>query len=118
MNTALEMARQFSLGQEPETAEPYGCGHINETYRVTDATGKRWILQKINPHVFPDIPALMDNISHVTAYLREQIQEEGGDPERECLRLIPHARAIPLSGWKTAIAGGCTPLWKTRSPCK
>ncbi len=89
MNTALEMARQFSLGQEPETAEPYGCGHINETYRVTDATGKRWILQKINPHVFPDIPALMDNISHVTAYLREQIQEEGGDPERECLRLIP-----------------------------
>ena len=89
MNTALEMARQVSLGQEPETAEPYGCGHINETYRVTDATGKRWILQKINPHVFPDIPALMDNISHVTAYLREQIQEEGGDPERECLRLIP-----------------------------
>ena len=89
MDTALNIARRFSLEREPAAAEPYGCGHIPDTSLVTDEGGRRWILQKINARVFPDIPALMENISRVTAYLREQVTAEGGDPERECLRLIP-----------------------------
>jgi hypothetical protein len=41
---------------------PYGSGHINDTYRVLFDDGGReiqYIRQRINPNVFPDIPALM-----------------------------------------------------------
>ena len=51
--------------------------------------GSRAILQRINRKVFPDIPALMENVAGVTAFLRRVVSREGGDPGRECLRLIP-----------------------------
>ena len=34
---------------------------------------------------------MMENIAHVTAYLREAIRRRGGDPARETLRIIPLA---------------------------
>ena len=61
----------------------YGNGHINETYLlVTDR--RKYILQKINRHVFRDIPALMRNISLVTRHLSRM----ESDPRR-VLRLVP-----------------------------
>ena len=66
------------------SCERYGCGHINETYLAVTDTGRRYILQKINDHVFPDVPALMDNISAVTAFLRKQT-----DDPRRVLTLVP-----------------------------
>ncbi len=77
MDTASGHGAPVFPGEESRAAEPYGCGHINETYLVTDEGERRWILQKINARVFPDIPALMENISRVTAYLREQVTAEG-----------------------------------------
>lgn len=70
---------------------PYGDGHINDTYALTyDDGGKRrrYILQKMNRHVFKDIPVLMHNIGEVTRYLSRKITESGGDPERETLTLV------------------------------
>ena len=52
------------------TVERYGSGHINETYLVTCPEGPRYILQKINTAIFPNVDALMENIARVTAHIR------------------------------------------------
>lgn len=77
-------AFQFALDGRPVYCERYGSGHINFTYLVKTDTGKRYILQRINRHVFRDIKGLMGNISAVTEYIRART----GDP-RGSLRLIP-----------------------------
>lgn len=66
---------QFPLDGKAVSCERYGCGHINVTYLVVTETGHRYILQKINNHIFKDVPALMENIAGVTAYLRKQIPD-------------------------------------------
>ncbi len=67
-------------------------GHINGTYviRTRSPEGERqFVLQRINHHVFRDPETLMSNIMRVTTFLRQKIMQEGGDPERETLTLIP-----------------------------
>lgn len=39
--------------------------------------------------MFANVPELMDNMIHVTAFLKERVLAEGGDPDRECLQLVP-----------------------------
>ncbi len=76
--------RQFRLAGNPTSCERYGFGHINETYLVRTDAGPRYILQRINDHVFPNVPQLQHNIAAVTAHLRKQIVEKHG-----VLNLIP-----------------------------
>ena len=88
----FDIAGQFSVEGNCLDVQPFGNGHINDTYAVTCASGggvHRYILQKLNSHVFPHPTALMNNFAAVTAYLRPIVKQEGGDPDRECLRLIP-----------------------------
>jgi len=55
------------------SAEPYGSGHINDTYIVeTEGGDGRFILQRINKHVFPEPAAIMENIARVTAHLQSK----------------------------------------------
>lgn len=84
----IEIAKQFCLDREPLDAQPYGCGHINDTYCVT-AADKRYILQRINHRIFPNVEGLMNNIVSVTDVIRKQVLQNGGDVERECLQVIP-----------------------------
>lgn len=63
---------QFPLDGTPVSCERYGCGHINSTYLTVTDGNHRYILQKINSHIFKDVHALMENIVSVTAYLRQQ----------------------------------------------
>ena len=87
MNPHIEnVVMQFDLPDGAWTAEPYGNGHINETYLVTTGE-KRFILQRVNGYVFPKPEDVMDNIERVTAFLKVQIEREGGDPARETLTL-------------------------------
>lgn len=82
------LAGVFQLKGAFQTAEPYGCGHINDTFLVvTDA--RRYVLQRINHHVFRNTEGLMANVAGVTAFLRSRIEAAGGDPERETLNLVP-----------------------------
>ena len=59
------------MGMKP-TIERYGSGHINETYLMTCPEGPKYILQKINTSIFPDVDALMENIRRVTAHIRSK----------------------------------------------
>ena len=71
----------------------YGSGHINDTFLLTfeDGQGRqsKKILQRMNKDIFARPVELMDNIVNVTTYLRERILENGGDPDRETLNVIP-----------------------------
>lgn len=62
-------AESFRLQGKVTDIQPYGEGHINLTLLVR-TTEKRYIMQKMNTHVFPDPDNLMRNICAVTEYLR------------------------------------------------
>ena len=85
------VARQFQICGEFRHAEPYGNGHINDTYAVVyDQAGApvRYILQRINHKVFQNPPALMENIHRVTTHLATKLADEP-DFSRRALTLIP-----------------------------
>ncbi len=67
-------------------ASSYGGGHINDSY-ITNTT-PRYILQRINHHIFTNPDHVMQNIIKVTDFLRKKIIECGGDPKRETLTVI------------------------------
>ena len=86
------IGRQFAISGEYVSGGPYGTGHINDTFAATFQQGSgptRFILQRINHHVFKNIEGLMSNIVAVTGYLSGKIRAAGGDPLRETLNLVP-----------------------------
>jgi len=85
------IAQQFQIPGEFLKAEPYGSGHINDTYRVGfDQGGTRvnYIFQRINHSIFKKPVALMQNIQRVTAHISSKL---AGQPDfsRRVLTLIP-----------------------------
>lgn len=90
INEAIE---HFQYMGELISIEPYGNGHINDTYLLTFCIGEigklHVILQKMNINVFKEPLKLIENIQGVTTHLRKKVIEKGGDPDRECLKLIP-----------------------------
>ena len=75
---------QFQIDGLAISCERYGSGHINETYLLVTNRPHLYILQKLNQHVFKNIPALMQNVISVTQYLHAQ------DPDpRRALSLVP-----------------------------
>ncbi len=72
--------------------EPYGSGHINDTYllvfEIAEMGTLKVILQRMNKDVFTDPRSLMENIVGVTSHLRKKIICQGGDPDRETLNVI------------------------------
>lgn len=74
------------------TGEPYGSGHIHDTFRVEtkEADKDNYILQRLNNKIFKNIPALQQNIERVTVHLRKKLLAiPGSNIKRECLNLIP-----------------------------
>ena len=96
---AQEAAARFELGGRVISAAAFGSGHINDTFALTvekpasDAY-VRFVLQRVNPHVFPNPLAVMDNIVRVTRHLREKyaILPDAG---RRVLTVIPTKDAKP-----------------------
>lgn len=86
-----KIVSRFMIDGEFMAYNPYGDGHINDTYALTFRTDKclkRYILQRINTNVFPNVEGLMSNVMKVTGYLRDKVIERSGDPDRECLNII------------------------------
>jgi len=89
----IEAAGNFQFEGRLIDANPYGGGHINDTfkarYELDDGSIKRYTMQRINTNVFKDPIGLMENIVSVTTYLSKIIKERGGDPQRETLNIVP-----------------------------
>ena len=72
--------------------EPYGSGHIHDTFRIETVEKEKddYILQRLNNKIFKNIPELQHNIERVTVHLRNKLESiPGSNIKRECLRLIP-----------------------------
>ena len=71
-----EAIRGFDIDGTFLECTPCGNGHINDTFMMSfdrDGETHRYSLQHMNRSVFKDPVSLMNNILHVTAYLKEQI---------------------------------------------
>lgn len=53
---------------------PYGNGHINDTFRLF--SGGDYILQRLNPTVFPHADWVMENLDLLLAYLQRELAKE------------------------------------------
>ena len=85
------VARQFAIDGEFLSVTPFGSGHINDSYcTVFQQVDRRarFVLQRINHHVFKNPIALMENIQRVTSHLAAQVAGQA-DSERRVLSLIP-----------------------------
>ena len=72
-------------------AEPFGSGHINDTFRVTTGAGQEYVLQRLSPAAFKQPEAVMENVHGVLAHLQRKVIAGGGDPLREVLTLVETA---------------------------
>ena len=94
-----EIARHFQVPGAFRSAEPYGSGHINDTYRALydlDGTTVPFIYQRINHDVFKNPVPLMDNVHRVTSHQRTKLEEAGvPDLRRRVLTLIPSGEGKP-----------------------
>lgn len=78
----------------PSYCEPYGNGHINDTFllifeKENENENKKYILQRMNTVVFPTPVELMENIYGVTEHIRNKVKAEGVDNSRSTLTIIP-----------------------------
>lgn len=82
-----KIARHFTTSAPIVLIKPLGEGFINDTYLAYTDAGQEpeYILQRKNHIVFPDIPAMMDNILKVTEHIKSKVS----NPLRETLTVIP-----------------------------
>jgi Ser/Thr protein kinase RdoA (MazF antagonist) len=89
----LHITKQFQLRGDFLHAEPYGSGHINDTFIVTsrqNGQAIRYTLQRINHLIFKNPSAVMENVRQVTRHIRQKLQNEGStDIDRQVLTVIP-----------------------------
>ncbi|MFP4082496.1 MAG: phosphotransferase enzyme family protein [Candidatus Aminicenantes bacterium] len=74
------------------SAHRYGSGHIHDTFLVhtTEESSLDYLLQRINHHVFRNVPQLMSNIERVTKHIQKKIsQSRDSDFSLECLSFVP-----------------------------
>lgn len=64
-----EILRRFPLEGEPVSVEPITAGHIHRSFLVTTGAGRRYVLQRVNRFVFPDLDAVMGNLRLIRDYL-------------------------------------------------
>ena len=90
-NEYLKILSHFELEENAVTAIPFGNGHINDTLKVITASGsEKYVLQRINHHIFKNVDMLQNNIRIVTSHIREKLaQRNETDIDRKVLTFLP-----------------------------
>lgn len=84
-------AQSFQVDGDFLGAEPFGTGHINDSYRAVFRQGgaeRHFLVQRINTRVFTDPAALMRNMERVTEHIARLVHA-APDHDRRVLALIP-----------------------------
>ena len=82
----LAIAEKFALEGTIAEIKALGDGFINDTFIVkTEGDTPNYILQRKNHIVFPDVPAMMDNIRRVTEHIKAKVE----NPLRDTLTVVP-----------------------------
>lgn len=87
MADLYKIAEQFATTAPISLIKPLGEGFINDTFLAYIDADKdpEYILQRKNHIVFPDVPAMMENIRKVTEHIKAKVS----NPLRETLTVIP-----------------------------
>lgn len=87
----LEILSHFDLEDNAAEVTPFGNGHINDTLKVTTTSGAaKYILQRINHHIFTNVEMLQNNIRIVTSHIRKKLEERNEtDIDRKVLTFLP-----------------------------
>ena len=91
MEKMFETVSLFDVQGKVEEVRPLGPGFINDTLIVACSDGdvrRRYILQRKNHNVFPDVAGMMNNIVMVCDHIKAKVEAAGGDPVREALTVI------------------------------
>src|SRR5438874_12563992 len=89
---------EFKIDASIASVRPFGSGHINDTYRIvnSDPDGIDYLLQRINHHVFKDVPVLMQNLQYVTDHLKQKLKQvPGSDIEKEVVTIVATRKGLP-----------------------
>ena len=98
-------AAQFALEGRLANARRHGQGRIHQTWLVECDSGRRYVLQQLNAHVFRDLDAVMENVVRVTAHLERRLAQSGA-PLLRPLRVVPTRagaswlREAGAGGWR------------------
>lgn len=87
----MSIISQFDLSGKVLEIKPCGNGHINDTFRLIvqrDEIQEIYTFQRMNGEVFKNCDQLMENIQKVTAFLKDKIIAQGGNPNSETLQII------------------------------
>ncbi len=85
-------AAQFALAGVPATVVPLATGHIHDTYVLTVPArpqAVRYVLQRVNHHVFRNPPAMTANILRVTEHIRMKLMPRDPGLARRQLMVVP-----------------------------
>jgi thiamine kinase-like enzyme len=93
-----QLIDKFKIDANIASVRPFGSGHINDTYRIVNSNpdGVDYLLQRINHHVFKDVPALMQNLKYVTDHLKQKLKQvPGSDIEKEVVTIVETREGLP-----------------------
>lgn len=86
----IHIVERFGIKARSGDIRPLGSGLINDTWLVTDESGHRYVLQRVNTSVFKDPEGLHRNIGIVTSHIRRKLQNARAEEiDRKCLRFLP-----------------------------
>ncbi|MDR2680717.1 MAG: aminoglycoside phosphotransferase family protein [Tannerella sp.] len=87
----LQILSHFTPEEDAVEVTPFGNGHINDTLKVTTASGTdKYILQRINHLIFKNVDMLQNNIQTVTEHIRRKLEERNEtDIDRKVLTFLP-----------------------------
>ncbi len=79
MENLTHIAEQFKPGGNVIKVKEFGNGNINDTYIVTleDHAEKKFVLQRINTHVFKQPKLIMQNMRTFTEHVHQRVRNEG-----------------------------------------
>jgi Ser/Thr protein kinase RdoA (MazF antagonist) len=111
LSLLLGLVHQFAIYGELESAESFGSGHINNTFRSRwDQGGARvrYTHQRINEKAFVRPGEVMENIERVTAHIARKLSAAGvSGRSRRVLTVVPSRDGKP---WVRDPEGG---WWRT-----
>ena len=93
-----EIGLHFELEGRFISAESFGNGHINDTYKALYRSGsseRRYIHQRINHKIFRDPAGLMENVDRVLTHLRAKLRG-ARDAHRRTLSLVRAKSGAPF----------------------
>ena len=89
--------QEFQLPNNPAIIQPFGAGHLHDSFLLRAKEGPAHILQRINEEVFSAPLLLGKNRTIITAHLSHALKEAAlKDKERRCLKVIPTHKGEPV----------------------